>query len=285
MEKDPFFNPENENDSFFNFLRRTDFKNPLEEKDGPIREEHSLPWIFFLAELVHRIKNPLVSIKTFTELLEKKVNDTEYRESFYKVVSDDIDRIDGVLNGLLNYVKVNTPLNKSNSIHQILEEALKRFEASFEDKKIKIFKRFEKDLPETILHDEQLRFVSNLLLQYILSFLPPHGSIGLLTKLVTRSTQSKGEDVCPGRDSEWIEILIIFTGFKKPMCTYETVFETTSPQPEDIEELELRLVRDTLKQHGGKMTIEVNEKKPRTLISLRLPIERRKVIYYSSANI
>ena len=141
MEKDPFFNPENENDSFFNFLRRTDFKNPLEEKDCPIREEHSLPWIFFLAELVHRIKNPLVSIKTFTELLEKKVNDAEYRESFYKVVSDDIERIDGVLNGLLNYVKVNTPLNKSNSIHQILEEALKRFEASFEDKKIKIFKR------------------------------------------------------------------------------------------------------------------------------------------------
>jgi len=47
----------------------------------------------------------------------------------------------------------------------------------------------------------------------------------------------------------------------------------------------LRLVQEILKKHHGRITFEVQEKKPRTLISLMLPIERRKVIYYPSANV
>ena len=135
MEKDLFFHADNERNSFFNFLKKTDFKNPFESNGDPsARDQHSLHWIFFLAELVHRIKNPLVSIKTFTQLLREKFNDGEYRESFYRVVSEDIEKIDVVLNGLLNYIKMNTPLSKTNTVHQILEEVLKRHEASFERK-------------------------------------------------------------------------------------------------------------------------------------------------------
>ena len=114
---------------FLPFSRERILKIPLNRMETPpTREQHSLHWIFFLAELVHRIKNPLVSIKTFTQLLQEKFNDGEYRESFYKVVSDDIDKIDLVLNGLMNYIKMNTPLSKTNTVHQILEEVLKRHE-------------------------------------------------------------------------------------------------------------------------------------------------------------
>ena len=286
MEKDLFFNAENEKNSFLGFLKRTDFKTPYESNGDPSDREHqSLPWIFFLAELVHRIKNPLVSIKTFTQLLREKFNDGEYRDSFYKVVSDDIEKIDLVLNGLLNYVKMNTPLNKSNTIHHILEEVLKRHEALFEEKKIKLFKKLEKDLPETMMHDEQLRYIFHSLLQYVLPFLPPHGSIGFLTKLFVEPKQANGEGARSDKEREWIEILMIFTGFKKTMDTYDTVFGISSPQPEEAEELELRLIHEILKKNKGRMTIDVNEKKPRTLISLRLPIERRKVIYYPASNV
>ncbi len=54
-----------------------------------------------------------------------------------------------------------------------------------------------------------------------------------------------------------------------------------SPSGEDDSiELELRLVREILKKSQGAMKLEVNETKTRTLISLRLPVERRKVVYY-----
>jgi light-regulated signal transduction histidine kinase (bacteriophytochrome) len=286
MEKDLFFNAENERNSFFTFLQRADFKNPFESNGGHSdREQQLLPWIFFLAELVHRIKNPLVSIKTFTQLLREKFNDGEYRESFYRVVTDDIEKIDLVLNGLLNYVKMNTPLSKSNTIHQILEEVLKHHQAVLEEKKVKIFKKLEKDLPETMIHDEQFRYIFHSLVQYILPFLPPHGSVGFLTKLFREPKPPNEEGARSAKEQEWIEILMIFTGFKKAMDKYETVFGISSPQPEESEDLELRLIHEILKRNKGRMSIEVNEKKPRTLISLRLPIERRRVIYYPTANV
>lgn len=282
MEKDLFFNAENEKNSFFNFLGKTDFRNPFEKKDSAFKEGRSLPWIFFLAELVHRIKNPLVSIKTFTQLLGNKFGDEEYRNSFYRIVTEDIERIDSVLNGLMDYIKMNTPLNKTNTIHRILEEVLKRHEPAFEEKKIKIFKKFEEALPETMIHDEQLRYVFHSLLQYVLPSIPPHGSIGFLTK--TTAPKRLKEEVHPEKEGESIEILMIFTGFKRPMATDETIFGIPSVEPEDTAELELKLIHEILKKNRGIMKMEVNEKKPRTLISLILPIERRRVIYYPSAN-
>jgi hypothetical protein len=39
-----------------------------------------------------------------------------------------------------------------------------------------------------------------------------------------------------------------------------------------------------IQKNQGVMTFEVNEKRPRTLISLKFPMERRKVIYYPSTN-
>jgi hypothetical protein len=49
--------------------------------------------------------------------------------------------------------------------------------------------------------------------------------------------------------------------------------------------LELRLIKEIIQKNRGMMKFEVNEKKPRTLISLKFPIERRKLIYYQPVNV
>jgi len=49
--------------------------------------------------------------------------------------------------------------------------------------------------------------------------------------------------------------------------------------------LELRLIKEIIQKNEGMMKFEVNEKKPRTVISLKFPIERRKLIYYQPANV
>jgi signal transduction histidine kinase len=92
--------------------------------------------------------------------------------------------------------------------------------------------------------------------------------------------ESKGEVSLS--EKEVIEILMIFTGFKRPIDTAETIFGHSSLQKEETFELELRLIHEILKKHRGTIKFEVSEKKPRTLISIRLPIERRRVIYYSA---
>jgi light-regulated signal transduction histidine kinase (bacteriophytochrome) len=231
-------------------------------------------------ELVHRIKNPLVSVKTFTQLLREKFSDAEFRTHFYRIVTEDIEKIDAVLNGLLSYIKINTPLEKKDTVHIILEDVLRKYEVQLEDKKIKIFKKFEKDLPETVVHEEQLRYIFDVLFQYTLPFIPPHGSIGILTKSFDHPKETAEDKIVPVQDGGYLEILVVFTGFKKPVEQFGTVLGIPGVQKEETIELELRLIKEIIQKNRGRMKFEVNEKKLRTLISLKLPVERRKLIYY-----
>jgi two-component sensor histidine kinase len=285
MEKDLCFETESESNSFITFLKKAGVKPTEFDSLGLSSERHADSLSLFLMELVHRVKNPLVSIKTFTQLLREKFSDMEFREQFYRIVTEDIEKIDGILNGLLSYIKINNPLEKKDTVHFILEDVLKRHEGQLEDKKIKIFKKFEKDLPETVVHDEQLKYILNALLQYAIPSIPPRGSIGILTKSFEWGKETSNDKYFFQRDGGYIEILILFTGYKKPIEKFGTTVGITDVQKEEAIELELRLVKEIIQKNRGRMRFQVNEKKPRTLISLKFPTERRKLIYYQPMKI
>ena len=284
-DKDLLFETENGNKSFNTFLKKADVKSgaPKSQRLSPERNANVMS--LFLIELVHRIKNPLVSVKTFTQLLREKFGDPEFREHFYRIVTEDIEKIDAVLNGLLSYIKINTPIEKRDTVHFILEDVLKRHEMQLEGKRIKVFKRFEKDLPETIVHDEQLRYILNTLIQYAIPSIPPNGSMGFLTKSLGLSAETAADKERFQKDETYVEILIVFTGYKRPVEKFENVLGIRELQKEEVMELELRLIREIIQKNQGMMKFEVNEKKPRTLISLQFPMERRKLVYYQPGNV
>ena len=269
-----------ENHSFLAFVKETRLEStpskPKPMPDAPL----SPPLPLFFIELVHRIRNPLVSIKTFTQLLREKFDDAEYRDYFYRIVTEDIEKIDSVLNGLLNYIKMNTPISKTNTVHLILDEILRKRQNQIEEKRIRIFKKFEKDLPETIVHDEQLRYVLDTLLHYALSSILPDGSIGFLTKSVALPKAVTDGQPLPKGEDRCLDILIVFTGYRTSAERFETVLGISPSGEDDSVELELRLVREIVEKNQGAMKLEVNETKTRTLITLRLPVERRRVVYY-----
>ncbi|NWF91990.1 MAG: sigma 54-interacting transcriptional regulator [Syntrophaceae bacterium] len=282
-EKDLFFRQEEERTSFSSFLKKSDVKPPLPKERGFSGEEDTPSLSAFLIELVHRIKNPLVSIKAFTQLLREKFNDPEFRNQYYRVVTEDIDRIDSLLNGFLNYIKINTPIEKRNTVHGVLDDVLKRHDPQLKDKQIKVFKRYEEGLPETIVHEEQLRYIFDSILQYAISSVPPNGSIGFLTKSSNTHKKTPVERALSNGEKGQIEIVVVFTGYKREGEPLRNVLGIPVPPQEEKIELELRLLKEIIQKNRGMMKFEVDEKKPRTLISLSFPIERRKVIYYPSA--
>jgi hypothetical protein len=279
-EKDLFFETGHDGNSFADFIKSSGI-SPARGEAGIFSEDpDSSPLPLFFVELVHRIKNPLVSIKTFTQLLRDKFSDPEFRDTFYRIVTDDIEKIDTVLNDLLGYIKVNTPLSKTNTVHDILEEVLKRHEIQLEIKRVKVFKKLEKDLPETVVQDEHLKYILNSILRFAVPSIPKDGSIGFLTKSLT----PEGDRVGPvRRNGKYIEILIAFSGCKRPQEPIEAVLGIPGASTGDPIELELRLAKEMIQKNQGLMKLEVNEAKPRTLISLRFPVERRRTLYYPSA--
>jgi two-component sensor histidine kinase len=284
MEKDLLLNTEPEKNSFSSYLNKTKINAPILREKSPPDEKNIYTLSAFFIELVHRIKNPLVSIKTFTQLLREKFNDTEFRNHFYKVMTEDIEKIDSVLNSLLDYIKIVTPVEKSETIHFILEEVLAKHEVQLKDRQVKIFKKYEKDLPEVIVSEEQLKYIFNSLLEYFLPSIPLHGSIGLLTKSLNTHKEIEPNKTLLDQERALIEIMMIFTSYKKSSESLKNVLGIPFPQEEEPIELELRLIKNIVQNNRGVMNLEVNEKKPRTIVSIKFPVERRKVIYYTLKN-
>ena len=136
----------------------------------------------FLVELVHCIKNSLTSIYHTTSLAMEEIHDTERKKDSHTQVKQDIQKIDSVLNSLLNFININTPIAKENTLYVILEEILEANEKQLREKNIKIIKKFEKDLPETYIHNEQVRFILHSVLQYAIFSTPRNETIGFLMK-------------------------------------------------------------------------------------------------------
>jgi hypothetical protein len=278
-----FSSVENEHNAFVSFMNKSE-KKQIEEKEPPPSTDQDSPFLSsFLVELINNIKNTLASIKHFTILSEEKLDDAEFRKFSQKSVSEDIKKIDSVLNSLLNYININTPIIKTNTVNFLLEEVLEANEKQLLDKRIKIYKKCDKVLPETFIHDEQVKFILNSVLQFAILSTPVNGSIGFLIKSfdIQNGTADKKS---PLEKNGYVEVAVGFMGEKLRNPTGPSS-DSVPLQKEDSANLILQLVKEILQKNFGMMKFEVDEKKSRTLVTLRFPIERRKVIYYEPINL
>lgn len=274
------FGIDNERRSFMSSSAKEGIES-IKSKLDFLSNEQNAPFMnSFFIELIERIKNTLGSIRNYTQISRGKFSDKEFGEYFYRSVTEDIEKIDMVLNGLINYVKLNTPIRKVDTVHHLMEEVLRKNQTKLEEKGIKLFKKFEKDLPETIVPDEQLKYVLNSVLQYALATISPNLSMGLYTRSFVLEKEI-GEDVTLKRDGRYIEISVVFMGYKK--SAEQGVGGVTLQKGEPLD-LILRFVKEVVQRNQGMMKIEGDEKKAKTFISLKFPVERRKVVYYQSVN-
>lgn len=229
----------------------------------------------FFIELIDQFKDTLKSLKNFTRIFQEKFNDKEFGVYLNRIITEDIKKIELVQNSLLTYIRINNPIIKTNTVNTLIEEELKKYQAELEEKKIKLFKTLEKNLPETAVPDDQLRYILSCVLQYVMALIGANGNLGLFTKHFALQGEL-GED----KEGRFIEILMVYTGYKKPTEQPGPSLGISAHRKERILDLALRLVDEIVQRNRGMMKFEEDEKKGKTTISLRFPVERRKVVYY-----
>ena len=247
-----------------------------------LTNERNAPFLTpFFIELIQRIKYSLGSIGNYTQISRGKFSDRQFGEYYYRAVTEDIEKMEMVLNSLIDYMKLHTPIRKTNTVHNIIEEILRKHQVKLEEKGIKLLKRFEKDLPETVVPDEQLRYVLGSVLQYAMVVTPPHWNIALSTKSLLLEKETGEAEGLLKRDGKHIEISVVFAVHQKPS---EPAPGTAPIQKEEAPDILLRFVKEVVLRNHGTMKIGADEKRTKSFISLRFPVERRMVVYYQSVN-
>jgi PAS domain S-box-containing protein len=108
------------------------------------------------AGIAHEIKNPLVAIKTFAELLPERFTDEDFHGDFSKVVVREIDRIDalvGRLKGLTPTAQRMVPLDIVRSV----QETLALLRAQLEQARITVTTSYQRALPLVSGDADQLK--------------------------------------------------------------------------------------------------------------------------------
>jgi light-regulated signal transduction histidine kinase (bacteriophytochrome) len=235
-------------------------------------------------ELIHRTKNTLDSIKNVAQLSRGKFSDKEFGEFFYKMIIKDIEKHHLLLNTFSKYIESTTPILKKDSVNKLIEEGLKKHHHRLEEKKAKIFKIFEQDLPETIVPDEQLRFILDSVLQYAIALMASEGSIEFSNKAILLPREDVEDQEFFKRNGKFVEIMVAFIGSRNLKEEPGKELGTLSLKEEVVSNLVLRLVEMVVKMNHGVMKFEVDEAEAKHKIFLKFPIERRRLVYYHLTN-
>src|SRR4030042_6730449 len=156
MKNNSIFNIDN--DLFQSIFPQGDMGS-LDLKKLIMSDEKNGSFIFsLLIELIQRNEHSMESIKSFTQLSRGKFSDKTFGDHFQHIINEEIGKVDLALGCVLNYLKVNQTIKKANTVHTIIEDVLKKHQTQMGGKKIRVFKKFEDDLPEAIIPDEHLRY-------------------------------------------------------------------------------------------------------------------------------
>lgn len=94
------------------------------------------------ASLAHEIRNPLVSIKTFVQLLPTHHQEAAFREKFFRLIGDEVGRIDELTEQLMDLASPRDYSAKMINLHPVLEASVELVAAKALQKNIEFLTDF-----------------------------------------------------------------------------------------------------------------------------------------------
>ena len=179
---------------------------PLKELEIERRRAERLAYFEVLASgIAHEIKNPLVAIKTFTQLLPRRAREPQFVDEFGRIVGREIHRMERVVDRLRTLAHPGRRPEHAVDVRAPLAEALEFMQATFDEKSVTIDASLG-DTPCRVLGDHQnLEQLFLNLLMNAHEATPPGGALSIaVTREAEHVTVSVG-DTGPGIAPELLE--------------------------------------------------------------------------------
>jgi polar amino acid transport system substrate-binding protein len=205
-----------------------------------------------IQEMAHELKNPMVTIKTFAQLLAERFDDVAFRVRFQETVNEDIDRMDELVETLLQFSRFAKPEITKILVHEHLRKVLVEIvpECIKKDTSIRWGRKGEDD--EVFVDSAQFSYVMENLLLSVLNQIKEKEEIQIDIEKGGRIVISYPSDGEPGVPQHYMDL------------------PTSAPRAGGLP-LRMLLAKILLERNGGR--IEPNlQAEGRVQIEIALPV-------------
>lgn len=193
----------------------------------------------FAVGMAHEVKNPLSAIKTFAQYLPEKYQDPVFRQKFFRIVQEEIDRINTIVQELSDFAKP-APLDL-HPIHlpELLEDTISLLSNQCLKQGVEVRKAFSGNGTVLQADGQQLKQVVLNLILNSLEAMPDGGCL----------------DVSTSMDGAYMKLSIRDTGSGISSEQQKEIWDPFFTTKERGMGLGLAIVRGVVERHGGQIAI------------------------------
>ena len=212
------------------------------------------------ASMAHEIKNALVAVKTFVDLLIKKNQD----DSLADIVEREMRRIDSIVSQMLRFAGPARPSLAVIHLHPVIEQSLNLVQHHLEGRRINLLRSFQA-APDTVRADAyQLEQAFINLFFNALDAMGARGELTVATELVPPGGPENAH-------APVLRVTVRDTGVGIPPENLERLFEPFFTTKQNGTGLGLPITRRIVQEHSGVISV-ASEPNQGTVFTLLLPI-------------
>lgn len=265
------------------FFRKTSAE--IAEENALLRREiiktEKLKAVATLASgMAHEIKNPLTAIKVFSEYLPQRLDDKEFLMKFSRIVGGEVNRIDGLVNELLEFAKPAPLQLKKININKLISDTLDFLNSRFIQHQIRVDTTLSPDCNTPVNIDPNK--IKQALLNIFLNAIEAMPAGGVLT--VAASSGSglgvRGSQEAPSsftsderRTTNHVTLRVTDTGCGISKETLSHIFDPFFSTKDSGTGLGLPITHGIIADHGGTIAVQSEVGKGTTFV-LTFPMEK-----------
>ena len=220
-------------------------------------------WTDLAASMSHEIRNPLVAIKTFAQLLPERFDDPDFRKDFNAVVVQEIDRLDKIITQINNFAHpaelIMKPIDLRASVRRAIEIARQRINRNG----VAIDATMPNDLPkvigdETALTEAFAHLVTNA----------AEATSGRTKPRITLTAR----EIRDGGQTSGVVVMVKDNGKGISAEIREKVFSPFCTTKARGMGLGLPIVKRTVFDHNGR--VDIDSSPQGTAVSILLPVSQ-----------
>jgi len=155
-------------------------------------------WEYLSSRVAQEIKNPMVAINTFAQLLPRKYDSEDFRDAFSRVVQKEVQRINGVVETLFEFARDPKLTLERCNLNETIHQVLKSFEDELTARSIQLETQWSSDVDEAIIDPVFFSQAVHNIVQNSIDAMPRGGKLSVHTQKEGNQTKIQIADTGPG---------------------------------------------------------------------------------------